>query len=222
MKKIRDYFVPDSDFHFIEYLSKFEHYQEAQRNRALSHVKNWGFAIDIGANIGLWSKDLSKYFERLICFEPNKFCFEFLKKNINNNNSVINKCALGSSNEIKKLYIHSTNSGASSFINKTKTGYDNKSNPIFGQFPEKTKTINVEIKKLDSFNYTNIDFIKIDVQGFELQVLEGAIKTLKLNKPILCIEEDEPNNSSLFEFLKDLDYEVIDIINKEHIFKKKL
>ncbi len=220
MKKIREYYIPETDIHFIKYLEQFEHYQEAQRNRALSHVKNWRLAIDIGANIGLWSKDLSHFFDNLICFEPNKFCIDYLKKNIDLNKSTINSCALGSKNETKDLLIHSTNSGASSFINKTKTGYDNKSNPIYGEFSVETKTLDVEVKKLDNFNYTNIDFIKIDVQGFELEVLEGAIKTLDNNDPILCIEEDSPNDSKSLKFLEDHNYEIVDIINKEHILKK--
>ena len=220
MKRIREYYIPETDIHFIKYLEQFKHYQEAQRNRALSHVKNWRSAIDIGANIGLWSKDLSRFFDQLICFEPNKFCIDYLKKNIDLNKSSINSFALGSKNETKDLLIHSTNSGASSFINKTKTGYDNKSNPIYGEFSVETKTLNVEVKKLDDYNYTNIDFIKIDVQGFELEVLEGAIKTLGNNDPILCIEEDSPSDSQSLKFLKDHNYEIIDIINKEYILKK--
>ena len=106
MKKIREYYIPETDIHFIKYLEQFEHYQEAQRNRALSHVKNWRLAIDIGANIGLWSKDLSNFFDHLICFEPNKFCIDYLKKNIDLNKSTINSCALGSKNETKDLLIH--------------------------------------------------------------------------------------------------------------------
>jgi len=220
MKKIRDYYVPNSDIHFIEYLNKFEHYQEAQRNRALSHVKKWRLALDIGANIGLWSKDLSNFFDQLICFEPNKFCIDYLKKNINLNKSIINSFALGSKNEEKNLLIHSTNSGASSFINKTKTGYDTEQNPIYGKFSDHTKSLSVKVKKLDNFNFNNVDFIKIDVQGFELEVLKGAKETLVKNDPILCIEEDSPNDSQSLKFLKKNNYEIIDIINKEYILKK--
>lgn len=220
MKKIRDYYVPNSDTHFIEYLNQFEHYQEAQRNRALSHVKKWRLALDIGANIGLWSKDLSKFFNKVVCFEPNKFCIDYLKKNIDLNKSMIKSFALGSKNEEKNLFIHLTNSGASSFVNKTKTGYDTKLNPIYGEFSDDTKSLSVKVKKLDNFNFNNVDFIKIDVQGFELEVLKGAKETLAKNNPILCIEEDSPNDSQSLKFLKKNNYEIIDIINKEYIFKK--
>ena len=83
MIKVKDYYLPETDLHFINYLKKYDNYQEAQRNRAISYVVDWQFAIDIGANIGLWSKDLSKYFDQLVCFEPNPMCQDYLKKNIN-------------------------------------------------------------------------------------------------------------------------------------------
>ena len=221
MIKIKDYYVPKNDSHFIEYLKKNDHYQEAQRNRAISYVENWGFAIDIGANIGLWSKDLSSYFDRLVCFEPNPYCEDYLKKNVNLDKSKINSCALGEKNEIKNLFIHPLNSGASSFVNKTKIGFKKDSGAIYGEFPKETLQKKVEVKKLDDFNFNNIDFIKIDVQGYELSVLKGAYSTLKFNNPILCIEEDNPSNSETIPFLENLNYVVVDVIVKEHVFKKK-
>ena len=81
MIKIKDYYVPDKDSHFIQYLTNYDHYQEAQRNRAISYVKDWKFAIDIGANIGLWSRDLSNYFDNifsLYSISLFKLCDSFL------------------------------------------------------------------------------------------------------------------------------------------------
>lgn len=221
MIKIKDYYVPETDLHFIEYLKKNDHYQEAQRNRAISYVEDWQFAIDIGANIGLWSKDLSKYFDKLVCFEPNSFCQDYLEKNINLGNSKIYSCALGEKEETKNLFIHQSNSGASSFVNKTKIGFKEDKSIVYGEFPKDTLTINTAVKKLDTFNYKKIDFIKIDVQGFELSVLKGAYNTLKKNSPVLCIEEDDPKNSLIIPFLENLNYELVDVIIKEHVFKKK-
>lgn len=220
MKKIRDYYIPENDHHFLEYLKQFEHYQEAQRNRALSHVQNWRLAIDIGANIGLWAKDLSNYFDQLICFEPNPNCVDYLKKNIKIKNAKIFSNALGSNEVNKNLFIHPVNSGASSFVDNTKVGYDEESKPVYGKFPEETQKVNVKVKKLDSFKFKEIDFIKIDVQGYELEVLLGAEITLVNNNPIICLEEDNPQNSETIPYLKSLNYSVIDIVNKEHIFKK--
>ena len=106
------------------------------------------------------------------------------------------------------------------FVDYTKIGFDEVSRPVYGKFPEKTKKVNVDIKKLDNFNFKKIDFIKIDVQGYEFDVLKGAETTLTVNNPIICLEEDNPNNSKTIPYLKSLGYSIIDIINKEHIFKK--
>ena len=72
MIKVKDYYIPADDSHYLDYFKRFDHYQESQRNRSLAQVLDWRLAIDIGANIGLWSRDLSEYFDKTICFEPNK------------------------------------------------------------------------------------------------------------------------------------------------------
>ena len=221
MVKINDYHIPDSDIHYIEYLKNFDHYQESQRNSAISDFEDWGFAIDIGANIGLWSMDLSKYFNKLVCFEPNPLCQEYLIKNINMKNSKVYNYALGESEESKKLILHPNNSGASSFVNRTKIDIKDDGTKIYGEFPKEAPRAEVTVKKLDTFNFNKINFIKIDVQGFELNVLKGANKTLKKNNPVLCIEEDDSKNSLVIPYLEELNFELIDVINKEHIFKKK-
>ena len=48
--------------------------------------------------------------------------------------------------------------------------------------------INIPTKKLDDFKFRNVSYIKMDVQFHELEVLEGAEKTLKNNFSVLCIE----------------------------------
>ena len=104
MKKIKSYFIPKEDKNYEIYFSKFDHYQEAQRNKALAQVNKWNLAIDIGANIGLWSRDLTNFFDKTICFEPNSDCIKCLKKNITIEKAIIYNCALGSKNEEKELF----------------------------------------------------------------------------------------------------------------------
>ena len=221
MIKVKNYYLPEDDEHYLDYFKTHDHYQEAQRNRALAQVLNWGFAIDIGANIGLWSKDLSEYFDNIVCFEPNKKCIECLEKNINKKKSVIYNHALGSVNTQMDLYTPSF-SGGSSFINNTRIGTDQDGSKIYGEFSKNTSKQKTIIKTLDSFNFQNVDFIKIDVQGFELEVLKGAYKTLRANSPIICIEENLPDlkDSEMYNFFLELNYQVVDRIGKELIFKK--
>ena len=65
------------------------------------------------------------------------------------------------------------------------------------------KSIEIETKQLDDYRFTDIDYIKIDVQFYELFVLEGATETLKINNPLLCIECARRNKEEL-EYVKKL------------------
>jgi N-acetylglucosamine-6-phosphate deacetylase len=67
--------------------------------------------------------------------------------------------------------------------------------------------LDVEVKTLDSFNFENVSLIKIDVEGFELQVLLGGTKTIADSKPIIYLEADRPDKlSSIAKKLEALGY----------------
>ena len=51
-----------------------------------------------------------------------------------------------------------------------------------------------EVKTLDSYNFTDVDIIKIDVEGFEVPLLEGARETILSNRPWIQIEANETGN----------------------------
>jgi hypothetical protein len=105
-------------------------------------------------------------------------------------------CALSDKEGTTKYYIRDPKDGGG--------------NGISG-FPkdEGVPTIDVPTKTLDSFGLTNINFIKIDVEGHELQVLQGMNIFLKINKPIFLIEIEKRYNASfekVFMFLKKRNY----------------
>ena len=53
------------------YLEDAGNGQQAQRDAALQYIKQWRVCLDIGSNIGQWTRPLSKKFESVVCFEPN-------------------------------------------------------------------------------------------------------------------------------------------------------
>lgn len=135
--------------------------------------------IDAGAFTGDTSLPLSKITNKNIyAFEPFNGSFELLKKNISDNNIKnivpINK-SLGNINGERTLYLSGTNVQGITSDPKTRP-YDNE--------------LKVEEITLDKFveeNDLNVGYITIDVEGAELDLLNGAINTIKTQKPMLSI-----------------------------------
>lgn len=74
--------------------------------------------------------------------------------------------------------------------------------------------------KLDDFDFKRLDFIKIDVEGMEKEVLLGTIKHIQAFKPILQIEIIKSNHEEIIHILQDFDYEIFNLgINILAIYK---
>ena len=71
---------------------------------------------------------------------------------------------------------------------------------------------------MDSFDLKNINFIKIDVQGYEFEVLEGGKKTFLNNTCVVCIEIERSGYSRINNILYSWGYTMVDKILKETIF----
>ena len=102
MKQYLDWWFPDGETHFIKMLDKSVNkggparYQYQVRDRSLIYCPRRRTAIDIGANVGLWSRDLVQQFDHVIAFEPVAMFRECLRLNVDQSRSfTINECALG-------------------------------------------------------------------------------------------------------------------------------
>jgi FkbM family methyltransferase len=124
-------------------------------------------------------------------FEPHPITFQYLLKTANTFNNInCHNVALGSQEKTMTLYVENANNGQSNSLLKPKVHTQQYPHIIFNE------TVNVNVKTLDSFNYTsNFNFLNIDVQGFELEVLKGSVTTLQHIECIIC----EVNNVELYE-----------------------
>ncbi len=82
----------------------------------------------------------------------------------------------------------------------------------------------VNVNTLDSYNFENVSILKIDVQGYEPRVLDGAKETINKNKPTIFIEVEEPQlnvygmeSKDIFERLDALGYEYKKTIDASHL-----
>ena len=161
--------------------------------------------IDIGARKGKWYKNLEKLYScsNAYLFEPTPNIVEYLKKHYKGKVSIYD-CAL--SNEDSKLDFHiDLEKGGWSGLNKQRVG-------------GKYKTITVDVKTLDSFNFTNIGLIKIDVEGNEYKTLLGSKTTISNSLPLIYFECADVhmttyNNtaSDIFNFFENIDYNILDL-----------
>ncbi len=158
--------------------------------------------IDIGANIGTYSVILSKYCKEVHAFECSPDTYQNLNNSIKLNhmtNIVTHQEGLGDEEKESIFYLTSADGGTDSLIDVP--GYTS------GQ-------ITVQIKTLDSFKLTNIGFIKIDVENYELEVLKGAQQTLKnSNYPPIIFEANhdewyKEKKLELFKFIISLGYKI--------------
>ena len=179
--------------------------QKRQRDNGLRYVSQWRNAVDIGAHVGEWTRSLSRKFDHVICFEPNPNFRECFNRNIKEHNVTLHPYGLSS---------HSHN--ATQGVNATHL------NDVLGD--TEPNDGDIECRTLDSFNLTGVDYVKIDVDGFEIPLLEGARNTLKINSPTINIEMKRRKRPLIVqkakEILTGLGYKYQSRVNSDEIWTK--
>lgn len=139
-------------------------------------------ALDIGANIGNHAIFFSRYFARVIAFEPNPTAAALLRTNLAANNIAnVTVCEVGLSDRSETLAFRESpaNLGAGRFL----------SNASAGRPGEKLVAVACGDDVLTGLQQdAPISFIKLDVEGFEERVLRGLAKTLGQHQPLVLYE----------------------------------
>lgn len=164
--------------------------------------------IDVGANIGtttlLMSEVLTDSY-KIHSIEP--IYNNILLKNVIDNNleNHVNIYSYGLGNQEKNISIKAVdlnsglNFGATSIINRISAPNTN------------TNTINIKIVPLDLFCFDNVSVIKIDVEGMEIEALEGGYNLISQCKPTILIETykiKELKESNIFKKLEKIGYKI--------------
>jgi hypothetical protein len=192
------------------------------RNRIANYLKEINFkskfdVIDVGAkgDISNLLKNIDSQYMNIIGFEPNKKEYEKLLK-IDNKRIYFN---IGLFNKkVNKTFFITRDPSASSFFKPSKKNYIyEKKNWDFRKIKKKIK---INCQKLDHFvkKISNVDFLKIDTQGSEYEILQGSSKTLKKYSPIVLTETwstEVYDKVKLFNevisFMHNINYRVVDI-----------
>jgi FkbM family methyltransferase len=175
-------------------------FKELEREKLFSLLKADDVVIDVGANMGEFSLKVSRLVGnggRVISFEPDPVNYQRLKTNFSFNPQLA-----------ARVKVH--NVGLGEFPGTVNLSVVNESNRGMNRVVKDAVNFNsISINTLDNVllpeQLTKVDWIKIDVEGFEMNVLKGAEHTIQQFKPSLFIELDDKNlqeqNSSASELV---------------------
>lgn len=200
-------YLPDGETHLPAWMDKAGEivdgrgtYQVAKLRKALSFCRDFRTAVDVGAHCGLWSMQLVKRFSTLHAFEPveaHRQCFYLNVPGLASKWELVDDeerqiggcgrvgdcgvemhaCALGETPGSIRIETAPTSSGDSRIGGE-------------GDIPLRT---------LGSFALRDVDFIKIDTEGYELPILRGGVETIRRDMPVIIVEQ-KPGHAQHFGF----------------------
>ena len=172
IEKVNGFWVPSKDIHIEDWKAGKPFTQNKCLNKFLKYCESQTMkmktVIDVGAWCGTWSKAIEPYARNVIAFEPDKLHFECLQKNCTINCDPRME-AVGSEEKLVSL-----------------------TEDDFTQAKRVDKKGTIRMITLDSMEYKDVDMIKIDVEGYEMEVLKGAKNLLESVRYIMI----ELNNNT--------------------------
>lgn len=171
MKQIGDWALPDVDTYFAPHCTigfQLDHLQAA-----FPFVRKWDLAVDVGAHVGFWTRELASRFAVVHAVEPADDAFNCLESNVAScRNVVLRHAAAGiaaGTCTVADDPARSGNTGAR-----------------FITFGGTCPVIAVDDLQLEA-----CDLLKVDVEGYEDQVLRGAEATIAKHRPVIVMETDK-------------------------------
>jgi FkbM family methyltransferase len=214
-KFVDGWFWPDQERHLIDWMMDPKNrmvlngrsaYQGRKQVLLLQHcpADRRGTFIDVGGHVGTWAWNFVHEFKRVEAFEPVPLHRECFEKNTlaMADKIMLHPFALGDRPGRVAIRVDPLSTGGSFVQGKGE----------------------VEMRTLDSFNFENVDCLKIDCEGFEQFVLHGAEAMLTKWKPVICVEQkrDFPVKFGLkpmgaVKYLIGLGYKVVAEISGDYV-----
>lgn len=178
MQNVNGIWLPDDERHLQRYAEGKPYgkwtYQGHKLLAALDYVKDMRVAVDIGGHCGLWSKELIKGFQAVVAFEPLERHRECFVRNVEAD-YILYPVALGEKNGYCNIKLVDGMSGCSHIDGE-------------GEIP---------VRRLDDYELIDVDFIKVDCEGYEYFALKGGEETLLRYKPTVVVEQ-KPGNAQKY------------------------
>ena len=194
IEKVNGFWVPSEDIHINDWKAG----KPFTQNKCLlkfqdyckSQSKNFRTVLDVGAWCGTWAKAMEPFARKIIAFEPDKLHFACLQRNCTINCDARQE-AVGS--EMKYISLTEDN---------------------FTQAKRVDSEGTIRMITIDNLSYPDVDLIKIDVEGYEMEVLKGAEQTLLRNKYIMIelnnnTKKYGSSNREIEDYLHNIGYKTL-------------
>jgi FkbM family methyltransferase len=159
-------------------------------------IKDFDTIVTAGANCGMYTRFYSQLFKHVYAFEPDPLNFHCMVNNNQYDNVIKFNCALGDKNGTVGLNNSSTGNVGTHSINNT---IDSK--------------LYIQMLTIDSLNLENCSCIQLDVEGYELPCINGALETIARFKPVIITEKFKDE-----QFMQALGYKYHKQSYSDHIF----
>jgi FkbM family methyltransferase len=173
---------------------------QGHSTKYFEHVRKFDTIVTAGANCGMYVRFYAKMFKHVYAFEPNPLSFHCMVMNNQYDNVVKLNAALGGSPGLVDLNRSDTSNIGTHSIKKEP-----------GELKIPTITI-------DSLALESCDLIQLDVEGFESNVIEGAMHTIMKFKPVIVAESF--SSSEAIELMKNLNYEFVGSSFSDTIYRQ--
>lgn len=203
MKYINGWYWPDTD---IKSHASVYNKMLKDLNYVLDFVPEKKTCVQAGGAVGIWPQYLSGFFEEVYTFEPDPIQFECLESNITAKNVYKYKCALGKKSGFVKPVHDYERCNASYVINEQGN----------------TKCIT-----LDSLNIEKkVDFICLDMEGYEFFALQGAENMLQEHSPVVQVENKHynrynVNKTDIKDFMESIGYSLAYTHKRDEVYIRR-
>jgi len=195
IEKVNNFWVPSNDVHLEQWKAGEPFTQKKCLEKFIAYCEKnklkFNHIIDVGAWVGTWSMAMNQYCGRVIAFEPDETHYACLVKNVDED---IETHQLAVGHENKMIALSSDN---------------------FTQAKRVIGEGHIPMTSIDELGLDDIDVIKIDVEGYEMEVLKGAENVLKTQCKYVMIELNSntgkygSSNKECMDFLTSLGYKLL-------------
>lgn len=191
MKHVGEFWLPDVDLRRWSNWGKtrrktLERYgtgsgpKAADMEAALANIPKGGLALDGGANVGAYTRIMAQHFDRVIAFEPAPDTFACLERNVRD-------WGLGERVEVRPVALSDRREQVGL---KGRFGHRSLSRRVSGPGA-------IQSLPIDDLELPALAFLKLDLEGYEVRALRGALATLQRCRPYVLFE-DKPHKSELY------------------------